>query len=144
MLPDCCTSSHGQEESTENRDKTNESNKSKLSKTIIFIQCIRIYTRLWAQRIQTCKLIRARAQMKDTKKRGSTMVLPFLSGAYLKHYQQGIKEKELLCDRCRFAFLANKRQKEVRAHVSQRLAQKFSSNVRDRKQKRFLQRQIQH
>ena len=45
MLPDCCTSSHGQEESTENRDKTNESNKSKLSKTIIFIQCIRITTR---------------------------------------------------------------------------------------------------
>ena len=47
MLPDCCTSSQGQEESTENRDKTNESNKSKLSKTIIFIQCIRITTNIY-------------------------------------------------------------------------------------------------
>ncbi len=53
MLPDCCTSSHGQEELTENRDKTNESNKSKLSKTIIFIQCIRITTKYYCVYILT-------------------------------------------------------------------------------------------
>ena len=35
MLPDCCTSIHSQEEPTENRDKTNESNKSKLSKKLL-------------------------------------------------------------------------------------------------------------
>ena len=40
MLPDCCTSIHSQEEPTENRDKTNESNiKVRLFKNIS-IQCI--------------------------------------------------------------------------------------------------------
>ncbi len=73
-----------------------------------------------------------------------SVVLPFRSGAYLKHHQQSTKDKDVLCDRCRFAFLANKRQQEVRAHVLQRRAQNFSSNIRDRKQKRLLQRQIQH
>ena len=72
-----------------------------------------------------------------------SIVLPFRSGAYLKH-QQNTNDKDVLCDRCRFAFLANKRQKEVRAHVYQRRARNFSSNGRDRKQMGLLKRQIYH
>jgi hypothetical protein len=74
-LPDRCTSIHSQEESTENRDTTNESNiKVRLFKNI-FIQCIRIFTRLWAQRTHPGKAVRAGARTTDTtKKRGSMMV----------------------------------------------------------------------
>ena len=44
MLPDRCTSIHSQEEPTENRDKTNESNIKVRLLIHISIQCINILT----------------------------------------------------------------------------------------------------
>ena len=44
MLPDRCTSIHSQEEPTENRDKTNESNINVRLFIHISIQCIHILT----------------------------------------------------------------------------------------------------
>ena len=69
-----------------------------------------------------------------------SVVLPFRSGAY---QQQNMKGKEILCDRCRFAFIANKRQKEVKAHISQMRSKATLLNSRESKRKRLMKLQTQ-
>eukprot|EP00942_MAST-04A_sp_MAST-4A-sp1_P014296 g14296.t1 len=85
---------------------------------------------------------RERTFIPPVEERDMHPILPFRSGAY-QHQQQNMKGKEILCDRCRFAFIANKRQKEVKAHISQMRSKATLLNSREGKRKRLMKLQTQ-